>query len=159
MKKIYTLNGVPGFKNGRLQVHVSKIWFTTCDLYLDDNKIEKHDGRYHLVNESNEKIVLKLKRIGFDLVPQVSINEGRAEPMLSPAFNIFDNLWIALPFWALSLSFTIGALLVVFLCFYINNLLMRKYIFTKMRYFWTFIPTLLSFALLLKISEMIHQLH
>lgn len=159
MKNIYMLNGVPGFKNGRIRVHVSKIWFVSCDLYLDNNKIEKNDGRYHLVNESNERVVLKLKRIGFDLVPHVSINDGRAEPMLAPAFNIFDNLWVALPFWALSLSFTVGAMLIVIICFYINSLLMRKYILTNARYFWTFIPTLLSFSLLLKISEMIHTLH
>lgn len=159
MRKLYNLDGIPGIKNGRLTVFVSKIWFSPCQLYLDNQSLSLKDGRYYIQNEQGETVVIKLKRIGFDLIPQVSVNENKAEPMLDKPFSVFDNLWVALPFWALSLSFTLGAMIIVFMSFYFNCMFIRKYISDSYRYLFAFIPTFFAFVILIKISEFIHSIH
>lgn len=159
MRKLYNLDGIPGIKNGRLTVLVSKFWFSPCQLYLDNQSLSLKDGRYYIQNEQGETVVIKLKRIGFDLIPQVSVNEHKAEPMLDKPFSVFDNLWVALPFWALSLSFTLGAMIIVFISFYFNCMFIRKYISDSYRYLFAFIPTFFAFVILIKISEFIHSIH
>lgn len=148
---LYKLNGVPNIAKGRLTVKVSSFWFISNRLYLDGNEIPKKDGRYYITDEKGDEQVIKLNRIGYDLIPQVSLNGSKSVPALAPPFNFLEHVWCVLPLFNLSILLTSGSVILCALATYINIRLMRRYKEYTRRYVYTYIITTLVAIILIKI--------
>lgn len=153
--KMYSLDSIPGISPGRLKVGVSSFWFISNKLFLDGQEIPKHEGRYYIKNEFGEEHVIKLNRIGYDLIPQVSLNGSANKPVLAAPFTIFENIWCILPFFNVVILFSFGSLLLCSLSVFINIKLMRAYKNKKSRFVLTFLINFIVTLLLIKIRRIL----
>lgn len=115
MSKIYPLNGIPGYADGRLTLKVSRIWLIPSKLYLDNKPLSREKGIY-LLGVKGEATSLKFRRTGFDPVPKLSINGSDYKPVLDFPLSITEQFWCILPFLVLISNYSFGAFILS--CFF-----------------------------------------